>query len=134
MPLDSACRRFAAAAGLAAGQAVGEEGEEGDDALWVCLLVAEFFPNSLFLGLTLMMALQTVTMALTMAMKQDVMAETRELNWGMSAGRLFVCAMLREGGSHAGCDGAHCCGVGLFVLLVLMMDLVFKSRERAVVE
>lgn len=31
--LDSTCRGFAAAAGLAAGEAVGEEREEGDDAL-----------------------------------------------------------------------------------------------------
>ena len=35
--------------------------------------------------LTLMMALMTVTMPFTMAMKQLVMAETTELNWSMLA-------------------------------------------------
>lgn len=39
-----------------------------------------------------MMALQTVTMPLTMAMKQLVMAETRELNWGVVLG--FLCQLL----------------------------------------
>ena len=39
VPLDSACCGLSAsAAGLAAGEAVGEEGEEGDDALWFVAL------------------------------------------------------------------------------------------------
>ena len=40
VPLDSACRGLpASAAGLAAGEAVGEEREESDNALWRCALV-----------------------------------------------------------------------------------------------
>ena len=40
VPLDSArCGLSASAAGLAAGEAVGEEGEEGDDALFFALVV-----------------------------------------------------------------------------------------------
>jgi hypothetical protein len=80
--LDSACC-LPTAAGLAAGEAVGEEREEGDDALLRYALVVVYVlwrPVLARCCLTLMMALQMVTMPLTMAMKQLVMAETRELN------------------------------------------------------
>jgi len=44
VPLDSACGGLpASAAGLAAGEAVGEEREEGDDALRRCALVVCVF-------------------------------------------------------------------------------------------
>jgi hypothetical protein len=79
--LDSACC-LPTAASLAAGEAVGEEREEGDDALFRCALVVCVSWRYVLAQccLTLMMALQMVTMPLTMAMKQLVMAETRELN------------------------------------------------------
>ena len=82
VPLDSAgC--LPTAASLAAGEAVGEKGEEGDNALLRCVLVVCIMRRSVLARccLTLMMALQMVTMPLTMAMKHEVMAETRELNW-----------------------------------------------------
>ena len=44
VPLDSACGCLpASATGLAAGEAVGEEGEEGDDALFCALAVCMLY-------------------------------------------------------------------------------------------
>ena len=113
VPLDCAgC--LPTAAGLAAGEAVGEEGEEGDDALRGDVSCLRTVVESCCFDccwLTLMMALMTVTMPLTMAMKQLVIALTTELNWTV----LVECSQYARGGgiSYARCDGAHCCGVEL---------------------
>lgn len=82
--LDGTCGCFSATAGLAAGEAVGEEGEEGDDALYVVLVDCARRGSGLG-ELTLTMALMTVTMALMTAMKQLVMAETRVLKHDATA-------------------------------------------------
>lgn len=85
VPLDSACCGLSAStAGLATGEAVGKEGEEGDDTLLFALVVCVVWCWRA-VCLTLIMALQIVTMPFTMAMKQLVMAETTELNWSMLA-------------------------------------------------
>lgn len=79
------CCLSASAAGLAAGEAVGEEGEEGDDALFDVLVGCTRRRSDILGELTLTMALRTVTMALMTAMKQLVMAETRVLKHDATA-------------------------------------------------
>ena len=113
VPLDSACCGLSAStAGLAAGEAVGEEGEEGDDTLFCALVVCVLW-RWCGVCLTLMMALQIVTMPFTMAMKQLVMAETTELNWSMLAS--WTRRSHGRQVTYARCDSAHCCGVMWFV-------------------
>ena len=114
VPLDSACGCLpASATGLAAGEAVGEEGEEGDDTLLFALVVCVVWCWRA-VCLTLIMALQIVTMPFTMARKQLVMAETTELNWSMLA--IWPCRSHSRHVTYARCDSAHCCGVVWFLL------------------
>jgi hypothetical protein len=63
--------------------------------------------------LTLMMALQMVTMPFTIAMKQLVMAETTELNWVVLAE--WPCRLSGRQVTYARCDSAHFCGDVCFV-------------------
>lgn len=107
--------------GFAAGEAADEAHEERDDALYPSQK-SVFAPICLFLrgivgSRTLMIALMTVTIALTTAMKQEVMACTTELNCARSQwnAQSVGCGCLAL--AYAGSYGAHFRGTVSVLLL-----------------
>lgn len=115
---------------LAAREDADDAHEDGDDTLGDCVSAAVERPVEWERVLTLTMALTTVTMAFTTAMKHDVMALTTLLNCGRSLARTLVCR--GRSAAYAGCDGTHGCGVVFLGMLGYVCGMAAETLECAV--